>query len=44
MIESRHAAIPTHLPWFVTEPGQSDMPVLLTGLFSHVVLACANEV
>ena len=33
MIGTRHAASPTHLPWFITEPGQSDTLMVVTGLF-----------
>ncbi|MGY2908081.1 hypothetical protein [Bradyrhizobium sp. URHC0002] len=33
MIETQHPAIPTHLPWFITEPGQIDTLTVFTGLF-----------
>ena len=33
MIETQHPAAPTHLPWFVTEPGQTDTLMVFTGLF-----------
>jgi hypothetical protein len=33
MIGTRHAASPTHLPWFIKEPGQSDTLMVVTGLF-----------
>jgi len=33
MIEMQHPPSPTHLPWFITEPGQTDTLMVFTGLF-----------
>jgi hypothetical protein len=33
MVETRNAAFTGHLPWFMTEPGQSDTLLVLTGIF-----------
>jgi hypothetical protein len=34
MIETgQHPAFPAHLPWFITEPGQTDTLMVLTGAF-----------
>ena len=33
MIEPRHPAAPAQLPWFITEPGQTDTLMVVTGAF-----------
>jgi hypothetical protein len=33
MIETRHDAPPTHLPWFITEPEQIDTLMVFIGVF-----------
>jgi len=33
MIETRHPISPTHLPWFITQPGQIDTLMVFTAAF-----------
>ena len=33
MIETPHRVPPAHLPWFITEPGQTDWLMIFTGIF-----------
>ncbi|QOZ28538.1 hypothetical protein XH93_36900 [Bradyrhizobium sp. CCBAU 51753] len=41
MVEERHAA---HLPWFVTEPGQTDALMLGMGVFLVLFMAAVGVV
>jgi len=43
MADNLHAAAPSHLPWFITAPGDTDILMVVTGIFLLlVVLAVGN--
>lgn len=43
MTETPHPLAPHHLPWFITEPGQTDGLLVATGIFLLVVLVAVGN-
>lgn len=44
MVETQHPAGPTHLPWFIPEPGQTDMLLVFTGPFLLLFIVAMGAV
>ena len=43
MVENIHPSAPSHLPWFITAPGETDVLMVATGIFILLaVLAVGN--